>query len=518
MPAVAQISVNFATLNQIRSNTSALPTNVRVVSPQTLTQYLLNNRELGDTVLSSPAYLNYAGGFISAGDKVNVKHSQFQVRNDIFIERGVYSDFIYSRSKGNTDTTYQTERSGTTRSITLAPFPSDASLATSRNSITLATTAATKNISLLLNFGSAGENSIVLNNDANTKTLNIRTGIFRIDAIDLDIYGAPVYIDETVEINKETTITDNLNASGNLSIGTTSYNKFTVNGTSGNVAFTGNLNINTDRFTVTAASGNTVIAGTLSVGSDVTVGGTTTLSNSLTFNVGSSTSSTRRITGLRQLADVTEYNGTTYDNDAITVGDVKRFGFKSGMIMMWSIPPGQNLSTYFNSNGAGVSTMTGWQICNGQNGSPDLRDKFVIGAGSTYSDKQGGGSASHDHTLSGGSVGNHTLTISQMPSHKHTIDNTDLSGTFMIGGTEGNAICSGDFFDTRERGGTRGIDHQPAATNPKVGFRGNHTHSCELAGGTNNVTQPHGHSLTLPTVNSITVLPPFVALYYIIKT
>lgn len=28
---------------------------------------------------------------------------------------------------------------------------------------------------------------------------------------------------------------------------------------------------------------------------------------------------------------------------------------------------------------------TGWAICNGSNGTPDLRDRFVIGAGSSYS-------------------------------------------------------------------------------------------------------------------------------------
>lgn len=38
-----------------------------------------------------------------------------------------------------------------------------------------------------------------------------------------------------------------------------------------------------------------------------------------------------------------------------------------GMIMLWS--------------GSIVDIPAGWALCNGQNGTPDLRDKFVLGAG-----------------------------------------------------------------------------------------------------------------------------------------
>jgi len=43
----------------------------------------------------------------------------------------------------------------------------------------------------------------------------------------------------------------------------------------------------------------------------------------------------------------------------------------SGLISIWS--------------GSTGSIPTGWVICDGSNGTPDLRSKFVIGAGSTYS-------------------------------------------------------------------------------------------------------------------------------------
>lgn len=35
-------------------------------------------------------------------------------------------------------------------------------------------------------------------------------------------------------------------------------------------------------------------------------------------------------------------------------------------------------------HGAVVDIPPGWALCDGNNGTPDLRDRFVIGAGSTY--------------------------------------------------------------------------------------------------------------------------------------
>lgn len=68
-------------------------------------------------------------------------------------------------------------------------------------------------------------------------------------------------------------------------------------------------------------------------------------------------------------------------------------GFHAGMILMWS---------------GSISTIPkGWALCDGTNGTPDLRDKFIAGAGSTYNVGDTGGS----NTV--------TLNISQMPSHNH---------------------------------------------------------------------------------------------------
>lgn len=87
--------------------------------------------------------------------------------------------------------------------------------------------------------------------------------------------------------------------------------------------------------------------------------------------------------------------------------------FPSGLISMWS-----------GSNG---SIPSGWALCNGSNGTPDLRDRFVVGSGSNYATGNTGGansvtpSGSVSTEISGSvSVNNHTLSESQMPSHRHT--------------------------------------------------------------------------------------------------
>ena len=73
-------------------------------------------------------------------------------------------------------------------------------------------------------------------------------------------------------------------------------------------------------------------------------------------------------------------------------------GFYSGMIMLWS--------------GSKISVPSGWHICDGTNGTPNLKGRFVVGAGTTYDVNETGGSAnatlvSHTHSTSVSSAGNH---------------------------------------------------------------------------------------------------------------
>ena len=74
-------------------------------------------------------------------------------------------------------------------------------------------------------------------------------------------------------------------------------------------------------------------------------------------------------------------------------------GVPSGIIAVWS--------------GSEGSIPSGWYLCNGSNGTPDLRNRFIVGAGS-------GSSYSVGNTGGSNTV---TLSTSQIPSHSHTTNN-----------------------------------------------------------------------------------------------
>lgn len=63
----------------------------------------------------------------------------------------------------------------------------------------------------------------------------------------------------------------------------------------------------------------------------------------------------------------------------------------------------------------------GWYICDGQNDTPNLTDKFVIGASSTRPAGTTGGSFNTQNT---------TLSVNQMPSHSHSITSYTSTSNF----------------------------------------------------------------------------------------
>ena len=86
----------------------------------------------------------------------------------------------------------------------------------------------------------------------------------------------------------------------------------------------------------------------------------------------------------------------------------------TGLIAIWS--------------GATGSIPSGWTLCNGSNGTPDLRNSFIIGAGSTYAVGATGGSADSI-------VVAHTHTITD-PGHVHNATSSG-SGVLINAGANG---------------------------------------------------------------------------------
>jgi hypothetical protein len=98
-------------------------------------------------------------------------------------------------------------------------------------------------------------------------------------------------------------------------------------------------------------------------------------------------------------------NAGTNTTQIATTAFVLANGIPSGAIVMWS--------------GSIASIPSGWYLCDGSNSTPDLRNRFIVGAGSTYAVAATGGSAnaivvSHTHTASSSS------SVSD-PGHTHNL-------------------------------------------------------------------------------------------------
>lgn len=58
---------------------------------------------------------------------------------------------------------------------------------------------------------------------------------------------------------------------------------------------------------------------------------------------------------------------------------------------------------------------SGWQLADGTNGTPDMRDKFIVGAGNLYSQGSTGGST--------------TIVANNLPAHTHSYNDKDTTYT-----------------------------------------------------------------------------------------
>lgn len=85
-------------------------------------------------------------------------------------------------------------------------------------------------------------------------------------------------------------------------------------------------------------------------------------------------------------------------------------GVPSGAVILWS--------------GAAANIPDGWALCDGSNGTPDLRGRFVVGAAAPYeSDPDAPPPNELDWFMPGdtGGEAEHKLTVDEMPAHSHNI-------------------------------------------------------------------------------------------------
>lgn len=154
-----------------------------------------------------------------------------------------------------------------------------------------------------------------------------------------------------------------------------------------------------------------------------------------------------------------------------------------------------------------------WHLCDGGNGTPDLRDRFIVAAGTTTAPHATGGAASHTHTATTANAGlhqhdlsitNHVLVEAEIPAHKHAAgvgDGTTSSELFVYGET---ACSTNKSIDDLNDDGVV----QPWTST--VGGGGGHTHEDS----TSDEIGTHAHTVTVDSTNNV---PPYYALCFIMK-
>lgn len=195
-------------------------------------------------------------------------------------------------------------------------------------------------------------------------------------------------VDNVADANKpiSTAQQNALNLKLDISVGASTYFPLAGGTISGNAAVTGTLGV----------------TGTFSAVNNATVGGTLGVTGTLTAN------------GLVAAGSMT-IGGAAAATQAFVAAAILA-ALPAGVITIWS--------------GSSGAIPAGWLLCDGTNGTPNLRDKFVVGAGSTYAVGATGGSA--NATLVSHS---HTITITD-PGHTHTANVTDPTHTHNLpGGT-----------------------------------------------------------------------------------
>lgn len=151
--------------------------------------------------------------------------------------------------------------------------------------------------------------------------------------------------------------------------------------------------------------------------------------------------------------------------------------FSTGMIMMWS--------------GTIATIPTGWVLCNGSNSTPDLRNRFIIGA---HSDSAGVAytTVTGSNTTSGGSKD----AINVSHTHTATSSVTDSGHVHSVNGSSSSAGSVPGNFEALEGSGATARDTNSATTGITVAT----SISTEGSSGTN------------------ANLPPYYALAFIMKT
>lgn len=240
-------------------------------------------------------------------------------------------------------------------------------------------------------------------------------------------------------------------------------------------------------------NGNVKIENQLTVTNQVTIqtGNLAVTSGTISAGGAISTASSVSASGTVQGSSYGAVGGSNFRSDGASnfSGPVPRGG-----IIMWS--------------GLSSNIPPGWSLCDGSNGTPDLKGRFVLGAGTRpESTRQATGLITNgagktfavDET---GGADKIILNVTEMPSHSH-------SGTTNVGGSHTHTI----YYSNLSSGGSP-VGNMLRHENTGVGADG----STETNNGSNDGSHSHGFSTDDEGADAAHLnLPPYYVLAYIMK-
>ena len=214
---------------------------------------------------------------------------------------------------------------------------------------------------------------------------------------------------------------------------------------------------------------------------------------------------------------------------SMEVAGVTNAHIPSGAIAMW--------------HGLIASIPTGWVLCNGSNGTPDLRDKMIRAATGDAAPSPtvlNATSGANDATMSANQLPQHThgvYTNAANSTHAHYFDGSNAPHAH---NSRGSGWHSHNLYGVswRRLSGWDNMNHHGSGTggwavwpitnntNHGTGNAATHNHSTQTANSphahnSNGANAPHNHATQIGQAGgnaSLTVTNPYRALYYIMKT
>jgi len=229
---------------------------------------------------------------------------------------------------------------------------------------------------------------------------------------------------------------------------------------------------------------------TSDAGGDIAVSGVTTTELDILDGLTASTAELNIMDGVTaSTAELNIMDGVTATTAELNYVDGVTSAIQTQLNNISAVPTGAIILW----SGSTASIPSGWVLCNGSNSTPDLRDRFVVGAGSTYAVDATGGASSV------------TLSESEIPSHTHGV------GTIA---TSSSGAHSHNFNVTvKKSGGSGGTTfankltvNEGTSSEVTIDSAGAHTHT--MSGSTAATGSGTAHENR----------PPYYALAYIMKT